>query len=178
MQHLFLDFFYPCISRSGGLPRHRYRDTMKPVTGRTKTDLEQALNALRQQGLRVTRARREILKVVIDDHGPFTIDEIHRRLASTRCDLVTVYRCLAALETAGLVRQCNFGDGIQRFEFAGGVHAHHHHHIVCTRCRSVETLDACVADELEEMVRQRGYTEVTHAMEFFGLCPSCRGQSA
>ncbi len=135
----------------------------------------QALDTLRQDKLRVTRPRREILKVLIDNHGPFTIEEIHQRLEPSLCDLVTVYRCLAALQNAGLVRQCDFGDGIQRFEFSADDHAHHHH-IICTRCRSVETLDACIAEELEEMVRQRGYTEVTHSMEFFGVCPKCRGK--
>jgi Fe2+ or Zn2+ uptake regulation protein len=141
----------------------------------TEKRLGQALKTLRSHRLRVTKPRRAILRLLIAQHGPFTIEEIHRGVSETECDLVTVYRCLATLQTAGLVRQCDFGDGIQRFEFSAGDHAHHHH-IICTRCRGVQTLNACIAAELEEMVRQRGYSNVTHSMEFFGICPRCRGR--
>ena len=51
---------------------------------------------------------------------------------------------------------------------------HHHHHIICRTCRSVETLDFCVADGLERMARKLGYANVTHTLEVFGICVECQ----
>lgn len=130
-------------------------------------------DALRQHRLRVTGPRRAILEHLIRHHGPFSADELHARLQLRKMDRVTVYRCLAALEKAKLVRRCDFGDDKWRYEFAADPQ-HHHHHIICKKCRRVEILDACVPATLIEMVAGKGYTDITHSLEFFGLCRECR----
>jgi Fe2+ or Zn2+ uptake regulation protein len=38
----------------------------------------------------------------------------------------------------------------------------------------VVTLDVCFADGLERMVRQMGYSNVTHTLEIFGICTDCQ----
>jgi Fe2+ or Zn2+ uptake regulation protein len=139
-----------------------------PLTG--------ALHALRERGQRVTVARKAVLELLVAEHGPFTTEEIHARLPEGECDLVTVYRTVASLEEIDVVRRCDFGDGVYRYEFN---HAdHHHHHIICRQCRSVAVLEVCVADALERMARQLGYTQVTHALEVFGICPACQRAAA
>lgn len=82
--------------------------------------LDEAIGRLRNSELRITSPRCEILGVLVGEHGPFTTEEIHRRLGGSRCDLVTVYRCLATMEEVGVVRRCDFGDGVLRSEFDGG----------------------------------------------------------
>ncbi|HUJ09730.1 MAG TPA: Fur family transcriptional regulator [Verrucomicrobiae bacterium] len=134
--------------------------------------LEKALTALRRRKHRITGPRRDILAVLAASHGPFTIEQIHKRLKKESCDLVTVYRNLATLEELGLVRRCDFGDGTCRYELQG--EEDHHHHIICRVCSKVETIDLCVADALEQLARQMGYTSVTHSTELFGVCPKCR----
>lgn len=134
--------------------------------------VEAALQTIRDHGGRVTDARRAILALLASEHGPFTAEEVHDRIADGECDLVTVYRCLATMEELGLVRRCDFGDGAYRYEFNTG--EHHHHHIVCRVCHGAETLDLCVADGLERVARQRGYASVTHILEIFGICPKCQ----
>src|SRR4029078_4546742 len=126
----------------------------------------------RERRQRVTGARRAVLEVLTGEHGPFTADEIHRRMAKGGCDLVTVYRCLAALEELKIVRRCDFGDGAFRYEFDGG--EPHHHHIICRRCHSVQTIHLCVAESLERAARDMGYRNVSHSLELFGLCPRCK----
>jgi Fur family ferric uptake transcriptional regulator len=133
--------------------------------------LDEAMRLLQESELRVTGPRRAILKVLTSEHGPFTVDEIFSRLEPHTCDLVTIYRSVAALEGAGIVRRCDFGDGIYRYEYNIG--EDHHHHIVCRSCHKVEVLEFCVVDVLERMARQRGYTRLTHTLELFGLCPEC-----
>lgn len=135
-----------------------------------------ALQTLREHQHRVTEPRKAILTVLTREHGPFTAEELHARMEKGMCDLVTVYRCLAAMEEINLVRRCDFGDGAYRYEFNTG--EHHHHHIVCRSCHSVQTIDLCVADGLERMARQMGYTNVTHLLEIFGICPQCQRKRA
>ena len=135
--------------------------------------LAEAIERLRRSELRITAPRREILGVLVRKHGPFTTEEIHRQLKKSRCDLVTVYRCLATMEEVGVVRRCDFGDGVLRYEFEGGTH-HHHHHLICRACGKVETIEHCVAKEFEKFGRDRGYVNVTHALELFGVCPECQ----
>lgn len=133
--------------------------------------IDGALETLRAQGLRVTEPRKAMLAMLVREHGPFSADELHKRMGQTGCDVVTIYRSLQAMEEVGVVRRCDFGDGVYRYEFNHG--EHHHHHIICRVCRSVETLDLCVADSLERMARQKGYQKVTHTLEVFGVCPKC-----
>ncbi len=134
--------------------------------------LDASLRTMREHGNRVTAPRKAILAVLIAEHGPYTTEEIHGRIEHGICDLVTVYRCLSAMEEINLVRRCDFGDGVYRYEFNTG--EHHHHHIVCRFCHSVKTLDFCVADGLERMARQMGYSNVSHTLEIFGVCEACR----
>jgi Fe2+ or Zn2+ uptake regulation protein len=130
-----------------------------------------ALRTLRQHQQRVTAPRRAVLSVLTHRHGPFTADEIHRRISKGVCDLVTVYRCLTTMEEINLVRRCDFGDGSYRYEFNTG--EHHHHHIICRVCHRVKTLEYCVAETLERMARKMGYANVTHTLEIFGVCGGC-----
>ena len=131
-----------------------------------------ALDTLREHGQRVTGPRQAVLEVLTHEHGPFTAEELHGRLQKGECDLVTVYRVLAAFEEINLVRRCDFGDGAYRYEFNTG--EQHHHHIICRNCHSVEVLDLCVVESLERLARQKGYANVTHTLEIFGTCVKCQ----
>lgn len=138
--------------------------------------LDEALELLRKNELRVTEPRRAMLNILIHEHGPFSAEELHQKLGGKGCDVVTVYRSLQAMEEIGVLRRCDFGDGTYRYEFNHG--EHHHHHIICRTCRSVELIDVCVADSLERMARQKGYQNVTHTLEIFGTCAKCAAKKA
>ncbi len=133
--------------------------------------LEEAVAMLKKSGHRVTQPRIAILKALISEKGPIKIEDIHRRVSDRNCDLATVYRCIGAFEKIGIVRRCFFPDGSSLFEFIVG--GDHHHHIICTSCRKVETIDVCVVDGLERLVHNRGYRDVSHMLEFFGVCEDC-----
>jgi Fur family ferric uptake transcriptional regulator len=129
---------------------------------------------LRTSGLKTTGPRRAILRLLEKKHGPFTIEEIRKFLSrETPCDLVTVYRCLSQFEKQSLVRRCDFGDGVARYE----LHQDdgHHHHVICRKCSKVRNFDDdCLIEALEKVVKKMGYKDVTHSLEFFGVCGSCR----
>ncbi|HLS28755.1 MAG TPA: Fur family transcriptional regulator [Opitutales bacterium] len=140
-----------------------------------KAALTAALEKLRGEGLRITKPRRAILKTLLKLEKPATIEEIHQQLEPGLCDLATVYRCLATFEKLALVRLCHFRDGTSLYEIDRG--PDHQHHIVCTACNKVETLDFCVVEGLERLVRERGYRNVSHLLEFFGICGDCVGET-
>jgi len=143
--------------------------------GQIPADSEQALEAalerLRNKKMRITNPRKAILEVLFDQEKPVSIEEIHDRLESGICDLATVYRCLALFEELGLVRLSHIREGAALYEIDRG--PDHHHHILCTTCNKIESLDFCVLDGLERLVRDRGYQNVSHMLGFFGTCADC-----
>ncbi len=134
--------------------------------------VETTLGAIRHAGMRVTRPRREIIATLARLYVPATPREIHDALDGA-CDPVTVYRCLTEFEHLGLVHRHEFGDGSTRYQLVdpdGG----HFHYIVCRRCQHAERIHACPPPELEAAVAGRGYSQITHTLEFFAICPDCR----
>jgi len=133
--------------------------------------LANALEQLRAHEMRVTEPRKAMLGILTREHGPFSAEELHHKLKGKSCDVVTVYRSLQAMEEIGVVRRCDFGDNTYRYEINHG--DHHHHHIVCRTCRSVQVLDLCAVGKLERIAREMGYENITHTLEIFGTCPKC-----
>ena len=75
----------------------------------------------------------------------------------------------------GLVERFDFGDGVARFELSGHHSTDHHHHLICRKCDDVVEIEECFIEELQQkLAKQHGYADVTHKLEFFGLCPSCQ----
>lgn len=134
--------------------------------------LEIVKNTLKESGLKLTKPRLAILKVLTNEHRPFTVEEIHDRLVDVVCDLVTVYRNISNFEAHKIVKQCHFGDGVARYEFIAE-NEHHHHHIICKKCQKFEDFDYCFVKELERMVAEKGYSDITHSLEFYGICQNC-----
>lgn len=139
----------------------------------------QALTALtdrlRRQSRKITGPRKAILEILRRHPHPLANRDILAAMPRGRCDLATIYRAMRLLEELGMVKQFDFGDGIARFELVGEGHHQHHHHLVCTRCAEVVEIEDCFPDTLEKRVAARnGFKEVTHKLEFFGVCPNCQ----
>ncbi|MBJ3775207.1 Fur family transcriptional regulator [Acuticoccus mangrovi] len=123
--------------------------------------------ALRADGVRITRQRAAILKVLseAEDHPDAT--ELHRRARDIdeSVSLATVYRTLTALEEQGIVHRHSFEGTPARFETAD---LPHHDHIIDLdtgevvefRSDKIERLQAAIAEEL-------GYDVVRHRLELY-----------
>ena len=128
--------------------------------------------ALKKTGLKLTEPRKAILLALSERHGPFTAEEVHKLITKRVCDQATVYRTLTRLVEVGLLRRCEFGDGMARFEIAES--GHHHHHLVCNECKRVEIIDDEEIEEIDRFARKRGFSNISHILEFFGTCPQCK----
>lgn len=139
--------------------------------------LEAACVRLRAAGMRITQPRIAILTAIINRGQPTSIEQIHGELAAGSCDLVTVYRCLGAFERIGLVRRSFFHNGTSLYELNTG--EAHRYHVVCKATNRVAPIAPELTAELresirriEENLRQAGYENVSHVVEFFGVAPA------
>lgn len=126
---------------------------------------------LNSRSQRITSPRLEILRILKSNHIPLTISEIHDKLSSKKIDLATVYRTLKLFSELKIVNEIDFKDEFKRYELV--YDRHHHHHIVCRKCKSVENVETCILDELEKLLSKKGYKDITHSLEFFGICKNC-----
>jgi Fur family transcriptional regulator, ferric uptake regulator len=155
--------------------------TNHPIVGvknaKDHTPVELACFKLKEAGLRITQPRVSILAALIKAGRPASIDSLHGELGSNSCDIVTVYRCMAAFESIGLVRRAFLINGTSLYEINLG--DPNRYHVVCKQTNKVEELDAASANELrravqvvEDTLRAQGYAEVGHIVEFFGKSPA------
>jgi len=147
--------------------------------GKDQNPVELACYKLKEAGLRITQPRVAILAALIKAGRPTSIDALHGELGPKSCDIVTVYRCMAAFESIGLVRRAFLINGTSLYEINLG--DPNRYHVVCKQTNQVEELDAASASELrravqtvEEALRAQGYTDVGHIVEFFGKSPASR----
>lgn len=156
--------------------------TNHPMSGngkiaRSATPVELATSRLKAAGLRITQPRLAILAVLSRHDQPTSIEQIHEEVGSANCDLVTVYRCMAAFEEIGLVRRAFFHNGTALYEM--NLCRPTRYHVVCKATDQVMELDAATAEELRRSIElveakllARGYSNVSHIVEFFGVAPS------
>ncbi len=156
----------------------------KTDTAGGQTPITIACASLKKAGLRITQPRIAILSALILRSQPASIEQIHGDLAKDSCDLVTVYRCLAAFEEIGLVRRSFYNNGTSLYAINVG-ETNTGYHFVCKETDQVESIDAETTAELrrcvlqvEEVLKARGYTDVTHMVEFFGKAPQAARTAA
>ena len=72
--------------------------SIKQAGAKPQASIDIACSRLKAAGLRITQPRVAILEALIKRAQPASIEQIHNDLANSACDLVTVYRCLAAFQ--------------------------------------------------------------------------------
>lgn len=129
---------------------------------------------LKKKDARVTQARKIVLTQVFSRHDHFCADDLAAELASgmNHVSRGTVYRTLALMEEAGLVRVIRDTD----------VHAHyehtfnhpHHEHMICDQCgQFIEFSDDQIMDLINVACKQQRFKERTHRIVVFGICEKC-----
>ena len=139
--------------------------------------IRQLGNALRQNGHRLTRARRAILEALVESGGHISADELVDLVhdAAPGVGRMTVYRTLDLLHELSLIRPVYQGTGAAHYIL---MEDGHHHHLVCTGCQQVVEFDDCAAQEIGRALGNRFNFQIEgHLLEFYGLCPECRGAS-
>jgi Fur family ferric uptake transcriptional regulator len=134
-------------------------------------DLEKRL---RTRGYRVTPQREALYRILLENEGrPMSPEDVHGLALKKHSGLglTTIYRNMELFCELGLANRVHLHGESKYYEVNTGKH---HHHMVCNSCGSVELLDACVIDELVEMVRDDSdFLVISHCMSLFGYCSNC-----
>ncbi|MTH79846.1 Fur family transcriptional regulator [Paracoccus aestuariivivens] len=124
-------------------------------------------NALRRAGIRITRQRAALLRVLAlaEDH-PDANQLFHRATkAGAGVSLATVYRTLSALEAQGVILKVEFEGEPARFEPADG--KHHDHMIDVDSGEVTEFVSERIEKLQAEIAAELGYEIVRHRLELY-----------
>ena len=123
---------------------------------------------LRRAGVRITRPRKVILRILTetDDH-PDAMEIFQRAtIIDPSISLSTVYRTMKLLEEMGAIHRHAFEGGRARFEQADG---EHHDHLIDMDTGDVIEFHSDRIEKLqEEIARSLGYDIVHHRLELYG----------
>lgn len=122
---------------------------------------------------RLTRQRAAIFGALAELESFQSAQEIHACLRNRgeAIGLATVYRCLALMDRAGDVDVLRREDGEASYLVCS---KGHHHHLICRTCgHAIEISGPDIQRWTEQLAARYGYTGPSHALEVFGLCPSC-----
>jgi Fur family ferric uptake transcriptional regulator len=136
-------------------------------------DLDAAVRAMRERGLRVSAARRLVLEAIFAAGEPVTAERIADGLGGRlpRSDITSVYRNLERLEEIGLVRHFHLGHGPGLYVRAG---APVREFLLCDACGAVRPVDPSELDRVRAAIREDLGHEASFAhFPIAGLCRDC-----
>lgn len=125
---------------------------------------------LSRRGLKLTRQRERILDRIFSSHDHFKAEKLLKSMPDI--SKATLYRTLALLVEAGLLRQETFDERHAHYEHILG-HAHHGH-LVCLECGEiVEFRNDEIEKRQKEVCRRHKFQPVSHRLSIYGYCARC-----
>jgi len=131
---------------------------------------------LQSTGKRVTRQKRLIVEQVFSHHDHFDADELMEHLrplvAQRRVSRPTVYRTLAELVEAGMLRKMALG-GRSVYEHEYGYPSHDH--LYCQNCNQLIEFQSAELEQIRDAVaKQHRFQAISHRMFVTGICAECQ----
>jgi Fur family ferric uptake transcriptional regulator len=146
-----------------------------PSTPVVVEDVDAAVAALRERGLRASAARRLVLEALFAADGPVSAERIADGVAGRvpRSDLASVYRNLETLEELGLVRHVHLGHGPGLYALVAEAA---HGYLVCESCDAVRPIASDELIHVRRCIRDAfGFHARFSHFPIVGLCPECGG---
>ena len=133
------------------------------------------LERLRDEGYRLTEARRAVLETIFAEDGDHLCSaSILERVQGgwPRVGRASVFRTLDLFTRLAFIRP-TYLHGNQTPVYVrldGG----HHHHIICINCQRVFEFEDCDLEDLTQQLEQEFSAQIRgHLLEFFALCDHC-----
>ena len=132
-----------------------------------KARAEQLEKALRAAGVRLTRQRVALLRVIAASEDHPDAAELHRRAeaAGAGVSLATVYRTLTTLQAQGVIDKLEFQGEPARWEAAD--QSHHDHMIDVDSGEVIEFTNDRIERLQAEIAAEMGYELVHHRLELY-----------
>lgn len=145
---------------------------MSQSTHSTPHNIDQAEDAVRTTGARMTRPRVMVLAVLLAAERALTHTEVETRLPrAAEVDRVTIYRVLEWLVANGLAHKIAGEDRVWRFNAATHAHAGPHAHFQCSDCGEVICLEETQTKPAVKL--PAGYKQQQVDLTIKGLCAHC-----
>ena len=146
---------------------------VEPTSG--SLTLELLVARLKTAGLRVTAPRIAILEALAGSTQPSTIEQLFVKVANSGCDLVTIYRSMAAFERAGVVYRSGFSErGAVLYNAEIG--ERRRYPVIRKGSSVIDELDSessaelqATIDRIKQRLQSRGYEGLQHIVEFFAV---------
>jgi Fur family transcriptional regulator, ferric uptake regulator len=131
-------------------------------------DVDGAIVALRERGLRLSTPRRLVLEALFAAEGPVSAEHIARALS---LDPTSVYRNLETLERHGIARHVHLGHGPGLYVLVG---RGEREYLYCERCGAVRAVTPDALDPIRDRIRELfGYEARFTHFAIVGMCPAC-----
>jgi len=131
---------------------------------------------LERRGKRITTQRRQIVKMIFSHHDHFDADELidhlQELIAQRKVSRPTVYRTLAELVEADMLRKMSLG-GRSVYEHNYGYPSHDH--LYCEICNKLIEFHSVELERIRDAVADEHDFQVNgHRMFVTGICSECR----
>ncbi len=133
---------------------------------------------LQSRGKRITQQRRWIVETVFSHHDHFDADELIEHLqeliAQRKVSRPTIYRTLAELVEAEMLRKMTLG-GRGVYEHAYGYPSHDH--LFCQNCNKLIEFHSANLEQIRDAVAAQHDFQVSgHRMFVTGICAECQAR--
>lgn len=129
----------------------------------------------RENGAQLTKGRRRVLEILLQQHRALGAYDILEQLRDNGLGAQppTAYRALEFLVAQGLAHKIEHLNAFIACDCPGEDHAPAF--LICRACSNVaEAHSDSTRDFIDETAKQAGFQAETTVVEFFGLCPNCR----
>lgn len=138
--------------------------------------LEEFKKILKTSGLKYTKQRESLLKLLYNNEEHNTPDELYEALKAMdpnqNIGIATIYRTLNLLEESGMVTSISFGSAGKKFELANKPH---HDHMICKSCNKIiEFQDDTIEQKQLKIAKEHGFKLSSHLMQLYGTCKDCQ----
>lgn len=122
---------------------------------------------------RYTEQQRDMVRYIFAQHNHFDADQLidDMKRASFHVSRATVYRTLAKLVDAGLLRRLELGP---RMFYEHDYGYPQHEHIVCQQCgKIIEFQDPAIENVIRDVCRENNFLSLGHTFIIRGICSDC-----
>lgn len=130
---------------------------------------------LRENSIKVTRQRLELLEKILSMDTMFTAQKLHETLIDSM-DLATIYRIIQVFLEKSIIREVYGSNETKLYELSCS-HNPVHPHLQCNICSELICLPAIEGSTLNSLINHYSNIRIDDiSLHLTGICEKCRGK--